>query len=153
MAERHVTRVRQLLARKNTGQIGVLPDDTVLKALEVMAESNIGAVLVLDGERLVGIFSERDYARKVELKGRTAVATHVKDLMTTELVTVSSDETVEECNVLMRQHHIRHLPVIENGKLVGVLSSRDVLTEVVADEEKDIKSLEIERRLVESGLY
>jgi CBS domain-containing protein len=153
MADRHLTRVQQVLARKNTGRIGVLPDDTVLRALEVMAASNIGAVLVLEGERLVGILSERDYARKVELNGRTAATTRVSELMTTALVTVSPDQTVEECNLLMRQHRIRHLPVIENGKPVGMLSSRDVLMEVVVDEEKDIRGLEIERRLVEDGLY
>ena len=153
MADRHLTRVQQVLARKNTGRIGVLPDDTVLKALEVMAASNIGAVLVLEGERLVGILSERDYAREVELKGRTAATTRVREIMTTELVTVSPDETVEECNLLMRRHRIRHLPVMENGKPVGMLSSRDVLMEVVVDEEKDIKDLETQRRLVEDGFY
>lgn len=153
MADRHLTRVQQVLARKNTGRIGVLPDDTVLKALEVMEAGDIGAVLVLEGERLVGVFSERDYARKVELKGRAAATTHVRELMTTELVTVAPDHTVEECNRLMRQHRIRHLPVMENGATVGMLSSRDVLMEVVVDEEKDIKGLEIERRLIEDGFY
>jgi CBS domain-containing protein len=81
MADKHLTRVQQVLARKNTGRIEVLPDDTVLTALKVMAASNIGAVLVLEGERLVGILSERDYARKVELKGRTAATTRVRELM------------------------------------------------------------------------
>lgn len=153
MAERHLTRVQRVLARKSTGVIAVRPDDTVLEALKMMAAKNIGAVLVLDGERLAGILSERDCARKVELEGRTAATTRVREIMTGDVVTVPATATVEDCHALMRRHRIRHLPVVENGRLVGVLSSRDVLEEVIADEAKDIRDLETERRLVEEGLY
>lgn len=150
---RHLTSLQQVLARKNTGVIGVMPDDTVLKALELMAAHDIGAVLVLDGDRLVGILSERDVARKGELQGRSAAATRVRDIMTTEVVTVPPAATVEDCHLLMHQRRIRHLPVAAEGKVVGMLSSRDVLEEVIADEEKDIRDLETERRMVEGGFY
>jgi CBS domain-containing protein len=145
--------VQQVLARKNTGVIGVAPDDAVQKALEVMAAHDIGAVMALDGDRLVGILSERDYARKVELRGRSAAAARVRDIMTAEVVTVQPSATVEDCYLLMHQRRIRHLPVVAQDKVVGMLSSRDVLEEVIADEEKDIRDLETERRLVEDGFY
>lgn len=143
-----------LRASKIGEVISIGPDDTVLTALEVMAKHNIGAVVVLDaGGSLAGILSERDYARKVELRGGTARSTRVSEIMTAEVVTVAPATSIAECNALMHRHRVRHLPVVEQGRVVGVLSSRDVLDEVVAEEAKQIQELETERLLIDTGNY
>jgi CBS domain-containing protein len=150
-----ITGTADLVLRANkTGVVSVGPDDTVLKALEVMAAHNIGAVVVLDTEQnLVGIMSERDYARKVELRGGAAGTTKVAEIMTTEVVRVTRATSIADCNALMHRHRVRHLPVLELGRVVGVLSSRDVLDEVVAEEAKQIQELETERLLIDTGNY
>lgn len=143
----------KVLAATRTGVIAVAPDDTVLRALEIMAERNIGAVVVLRGAQLAGIMSERDYARAVELKGRTARDTRVEEIMTQEVVTVAPVTPIGECNALMHKHRIRHLPVVEGGAVVGMLSSRDVLEEVIAEEEKQLETLATERLMIDTGSY
>lgn len=143
-----------LLARRDTGVIAVGPEDSVAKALRLMAERNIGAVVVLDGAgRLVGILSERDYARKVELVDRTAASTRVAEIMTADVVTVAPAAPIAECNALMHAHRVRHLPVLEAGRPVGVLSSRDVLERLVEEDERRIRALETERLMVDTGSY
>jgi CBS domain-containing protein len=117
-------------------------NDKVIKALEVMANANIGAVLVTEGDKITGIFTERDYVRKGELMGRSAKTTAVKELMTEKMVTVTTSTSMDECMALMKQYNIRHLPVVENDKLVGLVSMRDVVAVLMADRESTIKGLE-----------
>src|SRR5262245_22668249 len=112
---------REFLAGKPRGAIAVGPDDTVLQALKVMAEKDIGAVLVMRGESMVGILSERDCARKVELQGRTAASTRVREIMTEKIVFAAPGDTCVQCMALMKQWRIRHLPVVEAGRVLGVL--------------------------------
>jgi CBS domain-containing protein len=144
---------RLILDAKRTGLIAVPPDETVLRALELMAEHDIGAVIVLDADKPIGILSERDYARQVEPKGRTARETRVREIMTTIVMTVRPEDSVELCNTLMHRHRIRHLPVIEDGRAVGMLSIRDVLAELVVEEEERIHELETERLMIQTGSY
>lgn len=145
---------KQLLdMKKQDGFISVQAGSAVRTALEVMARHNIGAVLVMDGDRLAGIFSERDYARKGELEGRIAGDTVVSDVMTSKVVSVAPERTVEECRKLMAERRIRHLPVVDGGKVIGVLSSKDILDEVIAEDEKLIHDLETERLLTTTGNY
>jgi len=131
----------------------VAPDDTVLHALRVMVERNIRAVLVLDGDRLAGIMTEHDYAREVELKGRTAGETRVSEIMTADLVTVGPDASVVQCNLLLHSKRIHHLPVVENGRVLGMVSAHDVLEELVTEEEEQIHSMETERLMINTGNY
>jgi CBS domain-containing protein len=128
-------------------------DDKVLHALRLMVERNIRAVLVLDGDRLAGILTEHDYAREVELKGRTARETRVREIMTADLVTVGPDDSIEQCNLLLHRHRIHHLPVVEGGRVLGILSAHDVLEELVVEEEGQIHDLETERLLIQTGNY
>jgi CBS domain-containing protein len=137
--------VRQVLALKRREVFAVAPDDTVFAALETMAAKDVGALVVLDRGRLVGILSERDCARRVELAGRTAKQTAVREIMTAEVVTVTPDNRVDLCMLLMRRHHLRHLPVVEGATVLTVLSSRDVLEEVIAEDEHLIRALETDR--------
>ena len=115
---------------------------SVLDAIKLMAEKGIGALVVLDEGRLSGVISERDYARKVILHNRSSQDTAVSEIMTAKVVTVRSEQTVDECMALMTQLRIRHLPVIDGGKLAGVLSIGDLVKEVIADREETIKQLE-----------
>jgi CBS domain-containing protein len=138
-----MTIVKHLLeAKGGKANYSVAPTDTVLQALKVMAEAQIGSVLVKEKDKIVGIFTERDYARKGELLGRSAKDTLVKDLMTGEMYTVTTDTSVEQCMALMQKHHIRHLPVVEKGQLVGLVSLTDVMNAALDDRESEIKGLE-----------
>jgi len=128
------TRVKDVLAAKGHQIWAVSPDDTVLDALQVMADHDIGAVLVMEGDALRGILSERDYARKVILLGRASRSTPVKDIMTTDVETVTPDATIDQCMARMTEKHIRHLPVMEKGKVVGVISIGDVVKAVIDDQ-------------------
>lgn len=144
--EKPTRTAHQLLARKTGARVhGVAPDVPVLAALQVLADNDIGAVVVLEQDRLVGILSERDYARRVELRGRTAATTPVRDIMTSEVIHVTPEHTADQCMALMHEKRIRHLPVVEGGRVVGVLSSRDVLEEVIDEEARLIRELERER--------
>jgi CBS domain-containing protein len=123
--------VRQLLAVKGSGILSIAPTQQVYDALVVMAEHKVGALIVLNGERLVGIFSERDYARSVVLKGKTSKNTLVSEIMSTTVITVTPEQTVDECMSLMSGKRIRHLPVVEDGKVVGLLSIGDLVKETI----------------------
>lgn len=134
--------VRQLLQAKGPGVYSIAPDARVFDALTLMAEKNVGALVVLEGDTLAGIISERDYARKVILHGKSSHDIPVRAIMTDKVMTVQPGQTVEECMALMTNERIRHLPVVEDGKLVGVLSIGDLVKEVIAEQEQTIKQLE-----------
>ena len=134
--------IRQLLQTKGHDIWSARPDTSVYDALQLMAEHNIGALLVLDGDDLVGIFSERDYARKVVLKGKTSRGTTVGEIMSLRVSCVRSDQTIEESMALMTDKRIRHLPVLEDDKLVGLISIGDVVKAVISEQEFIIGQLE-----------
>jgi CBS domain-containing protein len=134
--------VRDILKQKGSGVCSVRPDTTVYDALKLMAEKNVGAVLVLDGDQPVGILSERDYARQVILKGKTSKETPVHEIMTSRIVFVRPEHHIEECMALMTDKRIRHLPVLEEGKLIGVVSIGDVVKAVISEKEFLISQLE-----------
>ena len=135
--------VKQVMSKKTDGvNFAVDRDDTVFKALEIMAQANISAVMVTDGDKIVGIFTERDYSRKCELKGLSAKDASVRTLMTEQMFTVTPDTSMDQCMGLMTQHHIRHLPVIEDDKMVGMVSMRDVVDVLISERESTIKGLE-----------
>ena len=135
--------VKQLMnAKGNNANYFVASTDSVLKALEIMAEANISAVMVTEKDKIVGIFTERDYSRKVELKGLSAKNTLVHDLMTEQMLTVTPDTSMDQCMALMKQYHIRHLPVVENDTVVGMVSMRDVVDTILSDHKSTIKGLE-----------
>ncbi|MGE0455630.1 MAG: CBS domain-containing protein [Vicinamibacteria bacterium] len=136
-----MTSVRQILAGK-PAVYSVTPDTKVFDALGLMAEKNVGALLVVDGERLVGIFSERDYARKVVLLGRSSRDTPVREIMSTRVVSVAPSRTAGDCMALMTEARIRHLPVLEAGRIVGVISIGDVVRSVVEEQRYTIEQLE-----------
>jgi CBS domain-containing protein len=120
----------------------VKPDDSVLDAIRVMAEKNIGAVVVMQGDEMVGIMSERDYARKVIVKGRASDNTAVADIMTADVLTTSGAETVNECMGRMTKKKIRHLPVVEDDTVVGMISIGDLVEAIIADQQEEIEHLE-----------
>ena len=127
------------LADNNRQIYSVSPDTTVREALELMAQKNIGALLVLDGETLAGIFSERDYARKVVLKGKSSNEALVKDIMTAEVITVESTQNIDHCMRIMTDHHIRHLPIMEQQQVKGLISIGDVVKEMMAHQKTIIE--------------
>ena len=139
--------------RPNVYLIG--PDETVLTALGMLAEKNIGVLMVCEGGRMAGIVSERDYTRKVELLGKTASSTEVREIMTPEVVFVSPSDKVDHCLRLLRQHKVRHLPVVDNGRVVGVLSTRNVVEEVIREDEHLIQDLQLDRlrMTTDTGTY
>jgi CBS domain-containing protein len=133
---------KELVGYKGQEVWSVGPESTVFEALELMAEKNIGAVLVTDGDRLVGIFSERDYARKVVLAGKSSKDTMVRELMSGNLITTSPDTTVKECLDLFTENRIRHLPIVDNGKLVGILTIGDAVKHMITHLEQTVRDLE-----------
>jgi CBS domain-containing protein len=133
--------VGDVLRTKGNEVCSVKPGDSVFNTLKLMAERDVGAVLVLDGGRPVGIFSERDYARQVILKGKASKDTLVRDIMTTKVAFVRPQQTIEECMALMTAKRFRHLPVMDNDKLVGILSIGDVVKSVIAEQEFLIEQL------------
>lgn len=134
--------VRQILDAKSPSTHSIGPDAPVLDALRRMAEHEIGAVLVMDGARLLGILSERDYARKVVLRGRASADTPVRDIMTAEVVTAGPLDTTEHCMQLMTARRVRHLPVIENGHVIGVISIGDLVKAVIEDQQQELDQLQ-----------
>jgi CBS domain-containing protein len=134
--------ITHLLAEKGGGFWSVSPEATVYQALELMAVRNVGAVLVMEGERLAGIFSERDYARKVALEGRSSKDTLVRDIMTTKVVCVTPTQSVEDCMALMTDKRIRHLPVIDGETVLGIISVGDVVKAVISEQTFTISQLE-----------
>lgn len=135
-------RVRQLLEEKGGVVWTIRPDQTVFEALQMMAEKGIGALVVMSDRNVVGILSERDYARKVALKGVSSKETPVRDIMSTKVVYVRPDQEVEECLALMTDKHCRHLPVFDNDQLVGIVSIGDAVKAIIAAKEFMIGQLE-----------
>ncbi len=135
-------KIKELLREKGGSVWSIGPDASVYDAIAMMAERNIGALLVMEGDRLVGVMSERDYARKVILAGRASRDTKVGDVMTSRVIFADPTETVEECMALMTDKHIRHLPVMEDGELLGLVSIGDLVKEVIAEQKFMIKQLE-----------
>jgi CBS domain-containing protein len=137
-------RVEQLLSSKgSSGSVwSVAPDDTIYRALEVMAERNVGALVVLEDGRLVGMLSERDYARKVILKGLASRDARVRDVMTRDVVTVSPEHTVADCMQRMTDGRFRHLPVLAGDRVVGVVSIGDLVATIIADQAFEIEQLQ-----------
>lgn len=134
--------IREVLAAKGSGVWTIGPKDSVFDALKLMAEKEVGALLVAEGEKILGMFSERDYARKVILKGLSSPLTSVEAVMTTRVVYAQPDQTIEEAMALMTEKRIRHLPVLENDNLVGVMSIGDVVKAAIAEREFMIGQLE-----------
>ena len=134
--------VKQLLQGKSQGLCTIRSDARVIDALKLMAEKDIGALLVVDGEKLAGILSERDYARKVILHGKSSHDIQVREIMTERVICVQPANTVEECMALMTDNRIRHLPVMENDRLIGVLSIGDLVKETISEQQATIKQLE-----------
>lgn len=136
------TTVRQLLATKGQDAWSVHPDTTVFDALKLMADKNIGAVIVLTGGELCGVLSERDYARKVVLEGKASISTPVSEIMTNPVLIVNPEQTIDKCMALMTDKRLRHLPVVENDQVVGMVSIGDVVKTVIADQEFMLDQLE-----------
>jgi CBS domain-containing protein len=134
--------VRQLLDGKGRALYAVTPEDPVLEAIRLMAERHVGALLVMQGEELVGIVSERDYARKVILLGRSSHDTPVSQIMSSPVHTVSSDKSIEDCMRIMTERRIRHLPVVERNRVVGVISIGDLVKAVIQAQQQTIEQLE-----------
>lgn len=135
--------VAQLLkANDQSNFLRVAPDVSVFVALELLSTLRVGALMVMDGERLIGIFSERDYCRKVALKGRNSRETTVADIMTSEVFTVPSTTSTHACMAVMNEKHFRHLPVVDGDKVLGLISMRDIMADVIADHEFTINQLE-----------
>ena len=133
--------VRELLKAKGNEIWSIVPQATVYEALQVMSEKDVGALLVLEKGNMVGIFSERDYARKVILKGRFSRETTIGDLMTPDVLYIEPQSTIEDCMALMTANHVRHLPVLENGRLIGVVSIGDVVRQIISEQEFTIEQL------------
>jgi CBS domain-containing protein len=134
--------IREILDKKGHQIWSVSPDTKIFEALQLMAEKNIGALVVLNGDKLVGIISERDYARKVALKGKTSKETPIRDIMTPKVLYVTPEKTAEDCMALMIEKRIRHLPVYEQDKLIGVVSIGDVVKAVIEEKKIAIEHLE-----------
>ena len=134
--------VRQLLGSKTPEIFAVSPDASVLDAIKLMAEKGVGAVLAMQGARLCGIVSERDYARKVVLQGRSSSNTPVRDIMTAKVVTVRPDDNVDHCMQVVTEHRIRHLPVAEGDAIIGVISIGDLVKAVIEDQKVELDQLQ-----------
>ena len=134
--------VKHLLEDKGGRVFAIGPDEPVLAAIRMMAEHTIGALLVLDGDRLAGIVSERDYARKVILKGRSSADTPVRDIMSSPVFTVGPDDTIDSCMRVCTDRRVRHLPVLDGGKVTGVLSIGDLVKAVIDAQTREIEQLQ-----------
>jgi CBS domain-containing protein len=137
-----MTTVRTLLERKGRAIFSVEPQAAVLDAIRLMAEHHVGALLVMRGAALEGIVSERDYARKVILRGRSSADTPVRDIMSSPVLTVSLETSVQQCMQLMTDRHVRHLPVVDGGRVVGMVSIGDLVKAVIAEQQAQIEQLE-----------
>ena len=134
--------VQHLLDSKGREIISIVQEASVFDAIKLMADRSVGSLLVMDGDELKGIVTERDYARKVIIKGRSSESTPVADIMTTDLVTASADQTVNDCMNMMSSKRIRHLPVIVDGQVAGLISIGDLVQAIIADQQEAIQQLE-----------
>jgi CBS domain-containing protein len=137
-----MAKVKELLSGKGGQVFGISPDEPVLAAIQMMADRSIGAVLVMRGDELVGILSERDYARKVVLKGRSSAETAVWEIMSSPVTTVSPEDSINTCMMIMTERKIRHLPVVAAGSVVGVLSIGDLVKQVIEEQQREIAQLQ-----------
>ena len=134
--------VKHLLDAKGPEIISITGDASVFEAIKLMADRAVGSLLVLDGDALRGIVTERDYARKVIIKGRASESTEVREIMTVDVITATVDQTVNECMTVMTERRIRHLPVVEDGEVVGMISIGDLVQAIIADQKEEIEHLE-----------
>jgi CBS domain-containing protein len=134
--------VQQLLERKGSEIITISRDASVFEAIKLMADHGVGSLLVMDGEDLVGILTERDYARKVILRGRSSETTAVGEIMTGKVITADAEQSVADCMGLMAEHRIRHLPVVNGGKVTGIISIGDLVNAIISDQQNEIEQLE-----------
>lgn len=137
-----MTTVNQIIKTKGNKIVSIQSNCMVIDAIRLMADNNIGVVLVLKEEKLVGIFSERDYSRKIILKDKSSTNTVISEVMTSSLFTVKSATTVENCLMIMSENNIRHLPVVENDQLLGIISIGDLVKNIIEDQKNTIKNLE-----------
>jgi Predicted signal-transduction protein containing cAMP-binding and CBS domains len=135
-------KVTDILNKKGSHIYSVEPGTSVYDALKFMGEKNIGALLVMEGSKLNGIISERDYARKVVLKGKTSLETKVSDIMTEKVITILPEDNLERCMELMSENHIRHIPVVKSGEVKGVISISDVVTAIIESQKETITYLQ-----------
>ncbi len=135
-------RIQTLLKKKGYDIWRIAPDESVYDAIHLMAEKEVGALIVMDGPRLVGVISERDYARKIILEGRSSGNTKVAEIMSTEVVTTGPDSRIEECMVMMTEHRIRHLPVLDGDEILGVVSLGDLVNYIIAEQRFVIEQME-----------
>ncbi len=138
----HTGHIRDILGTKGGAVWSVPPEATVFEAIQLMAGKNVGALLVTQGDKLVGIVTERDYSRKVILKGRSSKDTPVRDVLSGQVIHVTPDHSVDECMRLMTEHRVRHLPVLEGGKIVGVVSIGDLVNWIISAQSSTIHQLE-----------
>ena len=134
--------ILELLKKRDAANWSLNPDDSVFDALQHMANHNVGAMMVMQQDRLVGVLSERDYTRKIALAGKSSRETKVKDIMTANVLTVSPQTRTRDCMALMSQNKIRHLPIVDAGKVLGMISIRDIMDDIIADHELTISQLQ-----------
>ena len=134
--------VQHLLDSKGRDLISIATDATVLDAIKIMADKAVGSLLVMDGDKLLGIVTERDYARKVIVKGRSSKTTAVGEIMTAEVLTTTMQETVNDCMTVMTERKIRHLPVVDDGMVIGMISIGDLVQAIISDQKEEIEHLE-----------
>jgi len=137
-----MTTVKQILDTKGYAVWSIHPQESVFAAIQQMAEKGVGALVVLEGDALVGIISERDYARKVILKGRSSHETAVREIMTPDVICARLDQSIEECMTIVTERRIRHLPVVDSGRLVGIISIGDLVKTIIAEQQFIIEQLE-----------
>ncbi len=130
-----------LLKAKGNEVWSIDPDATAYEAIQLLAEKNVGSLMVVDGDQVLGILSERDYVRKIDIKGRSGKKTPVRDIMTKEIIHVQPSNTIDECMALMTEKHIRHLPVYAEGKLAGVVSIGDLVKAIISEQQRTIEQL------------
>jgi CBS domain-containing protein len=135
-------RIQTLLKKKGYDVWRIAPDASVYDAIHLMAEKGVGALIVMDGQKLVGVISERDYARKIILEGRSSENTKISEIMSTEVITVGPDSRIEECMAMMTERRIRHLPVLDGDELLGVISLGDLVKYIIAEQQFVIEQME-----------
>ena len=134
--------VNHLLDAKGRHIVSIRPDASVFDAIKLMADNTVGSLVVMDGEELVGIVTERDYARKVIIRGRSSESTRVEEIMTRDVLTTSSGQTVNECMEMMTERRIRHLPVVEDNRVIAMISIGDLVQAIISDQQEEIEQLE-----------